>query len=129
MRLRATTLLAMLFAGCEPSAGEPPATTDAAVDAEAKYDARPANTGESDGSSGDGASRADGSTAADAAIGTERDGGYPSPLGEWVWQDIAGTACANGSPTGVGINRGGGTQLVIYMSGGSACLDENCSIG
>jgi hypothetical protein len=56
------------------------------------------------------------------------DGGT-GPLGEWVWHDVPGTMCANGSPTGIGINRGTGSKVVIYMSGGSACLDSSCSIG
>lgn len=51
------------------------------------------------------------------------------PVGEWVWHDVPGAACANGSQTGLGVNRGAGSQIVIYLSGGSACLDERCSIG
>ena len=50
-------------------------------------------------------------------------------VGEWVWYDIPGATCANGSPTGLGVNRGAGSKVVIYMSGGSACLDEGCTIG
>ena len=50
-------------------------------------------------------------------------------VGKWVWNDIEGTQCANGTPTGVGVNLGTGPHVVIYMSGGSACLDEECKIG
>lgn len=51
------------------------------------------------------------------------------PVGEWIWHDVPGSICANGSPTGIGVNRGAGDRLVIYMSGGSACLDAGCSVG
>lgn len=55
--------------------------------------------------------------------------GSDAPLGVWTWLDVPGAICANGTPTGVGINRGSGERVVVYMSGGSACLDEGCSIG
>ncbi len=51
------------------------------------------------------------------------------PIGEWVYYDIPGAVCANGTQTGIGVNQGAGDRVVIYMSGGSACLDEGCTIG
>lgn len=57
------------------------------------------------------------------------DGLAAGPVGEWVFYDVPGATCANGSQTGLGVNRGSGSKVVIYMSGGSACLDENCTIG
>lgn len=51
------------------------------------------------------------------------------PVGAWRWYDIPGAICANGSQTGLGVNQGSGDQIVIYMSGGSACFDEGCAIG
>lgn len=51
------------------------------------------------------------------------------PVGEWAWYDVPGAICANGTPTGLGVNQGTGSEIVLYMSGGSACLDEGCSIG
>jgi hypothetical protein len=52
------------------------------------------------------------------------------PTGQWVWFDIPGTTCGNGSQTGLGVNIGTGSDLLIYMEGGGACWDElTCSIG
>lgn len=51
------------------------------------------------------------------------------PIGSWVWHDVPGTICANGTQTGLGVNRGTADRVVVYMSGGSACLDAQCSIG
>jgi hypothetical protein len=69
-------------------------------------------------------------------IGAGADGGQPAtggvidgPIGEWVWYDIPGAICANGTQTGIGVNQGSGSRVVIYMSGGGACLDEDCTIG
>ena len=58
-----------------------------------------------------------------------RAGIIDGPVGEWRWYDIPGAICANGTPTGLGVNQGAGDQVVIYMASGSACLDDNCGIG
>lgn len=92
-----------------------------------------------DGSSGD--SQTDGassstttSSTGDGTTGTSPTSGAGTgdihgPTGEWVFHPVAGTICANGTPTGLGVNQGTGDRLVIYMSGGSACLDAGCTIG
>jgi hypothetical protein len=52
------------------------------------------------------------------------------PEGVWTWVDVPGTACSDGSPTGLAINPapGGSVDLVIYLEGGGACWDEySCS--
>jgi hypothetical protein len=63
----------------------------------------------------------------------QADGAAPplidGPVGEWRWYDIPGAICANGSPTGLAVNQGAGDKVVLYMAGGSSCLDEGCSIG
>jgi hypothetical protein len=93
------------------------------------------------GSTGDGAastsSGGDGTSTTGGAASTTGGGTSTTgdstdsggPVGEWVWRDVPGAICANGTPTGVGVNQGAGDRVVIYMSGGSACLDEECSIG
>lgn len=99
------------------------------------------------GSNAESAREKDAATPAerDATTPVERDARTPAPvereedarqpvgdagvLGVWTWHDVPGAICANGTPTGVGINRGSGDHVVIYLSGGSACLDEGCSIG
>ncbi len=46
-----------------------------------------------------------------------------APMGEWTWVPFADSSCANGQPTGIGINRGNADKLVIYLEGGGACWD------
>lgn len=41
--------------------------------------------------------------------------------GTWTWVPFADSACANGSPTGIGVNPGAGKRLVLYLEGGGAC--------
>jgi hypothetical protein len=51
-----------------------------------------------------------------------------APADTWTWIDIPGTQCADGSPTGLGINlHPGATRLFIYLEGGGACWNyDNC---
>lgn len=44
---------------------------------------------------------------------------------QWVWVEIPGTTCANGSPAGIGVNRAPtpGGDLFVYFEGGGACWD------
>ena len=43
---------------------------------------------------------------------------------QWRWTDIPGSACANGTPTGFGVNRRPGARAVmIFLQGGGACWD------
>jgi hypothetical protein len=47
----------------------------------------------------------------------------PGSAGQWTWMDVAGTRCADGSPTGMGVNLGTSADLVIFMEGGGACFN------
>jgi hypothetical protein len=40
---------------------------------------------------------------------------------EWTWVDFPDSTCANGTPTGIGVNLGTSKRLVIFMEGGGAC--------
>jgi Pectinacetylesterase len=61
------------------------------------------------------------------------DAGQSPPLGEpfttpanetWTWVDVPGTFCANGSPTGVGVNfTNQSTDVMVFLEGGGACWD------
>lgn len=44
---------------------------------------------------------------------------------QWVWVEIPGTTCANGSPAGFGLNRAMtlGGAMFVYFEGGGACWD------
>jgi hypothetical protein len=45
---------------------------------------------------------------------------------EWVWTDVAGAKCRDGSQTGFAANLASppSTNLVIYLEGGGACIDQ-----
>jgi len=86
------------------------------------------------GSSGDTASTSDASPA-DAAPALDA-GGPDSPPGPsaqpltapanetWTWVDVPGNVCANGSPTGVGVNfTSQSTDVLVFLEGGGACWD------
>lgn len=44
---------------------------------------------------------------------------------EWTFVKFPDSTCANGTPTGIGVNLGTTKRLVVYMEGGGACWDEN----
>ncbi|MGC3958041.1 MAG: pectin acetylesterase-family hydrolase [Verrucomicrobiota bacterium] len=48
----------------------------------------------------------------------------------WTFLPVAGAQCANGTPTGVGVNRSTlSANLVIMLEGGGACWDgESCFV-
>lgn len=43
----------------------------------------------------------------------------------WTWVPIEGAVCGDGSPTGIGIERGPGTSrdVLVFLMGGGACFD------
>src|SRR6185312_15776670 len=67
----------------------------------------------------------------DAAVG---DGGPVNAGGpvtglqpmKWVWADVNGAFCRDGTPTGVAVSQGSGAgadKLMIYLEGGGACFN------
>jgi hypothetical protein len=46
------------------------------------------------------------------------------PVGRWSWFDVPGAICGDGSQTGVGVNMGTGTDLVIILDGGGLCWNQ-----
>lgn len=76
--------------------------------------------GGSDGGGGaDATPGRDATPAIDGAIGEP----IEAPEGVWTWADVAGSTCNDGTPTGIGVNRGTGDGLVIFLNGGGACWD------
>jgi hypothetical protein len=48
-----------------------------------------------------------------------------APEQRWSWVEFDDTRCANGTPTGLGINpSSGSSDVVIYLMGGGACWDS-----
>ena len=48
----------------------------------------------------------------------------------WTFLPVDGTACGNGTPTGIGVNRSAtSNDLVILIEGGGACWDANTCFG
>lgn len=47
----------------------------------------------------------------------------PLPRNTWTWVDLPGTACSDGSATGVAVNRGDGPDLLLFLDGGGACWE------
>jgi hypothetical protein len=45
---------------------------------------------------------------------------------EWVWVPVDGAVCRDGSPTGFAVNIASpaSTNLMIYLEGGGACMDQ-----
>jgi len=54
-----------------------------------------------------------------------------APDETWEWIPIAGTKCANGSETGIGVNlTNKSKKVVVYLMGGGACWDATtCGLG
>jgi hypothetical protein len=58
--------------------------------------------------------------------GSSDDDPIAAPAETWTWVDLPETACANGAPTGLGVNLTTRSQdLVVYLEGGGACWDAN----
>ena len=48
----------------------------------------------------------------------------------WTWVDIAGATCADGSPTGVGVNlTAASDDVLVFLEGGGACWDASSCWG
>lgn len=73
-----------------------------------------------------------GTTTTTAATGGGGSGGMPSlgapitaPSEQWTWVDFPDALCANGSPTGIGVNlTSKSSRVVIYLEGGGACWSD-----
>lgn len=49
---------------------------------------------------------------------------FVAPERTWTWVDVAGTKCADGTPTGVGVNLSKtSNDVLIFFEGGGACWD------
>lgn len=46
-----------------------------------------------------------------------------APVDTWTWVDFPDTTCADGTPTGLGVNLLGGKDVLIYLAGAGGCYD------
>jgi Pectinacetylesterase len=44
-------------------------------------------------------------------------------MNTWTWVDFPGSACDDGSATGIGVNQGSSNNLIVFLNGGGACWD------
>jgi Pectinacetylesterase len=59
-----------------------------------------------------------------SGAGSAGAGPIVAPDDTWTWLDFPASKCANGTPTGIGVNpHAGATDLVIYLEGGGSCFD------
>ncbi|AKV03136.1 hypothetical protein AKJ09_09799 [Labilithrix luteola] len=70
--------------------------------------------------------------------GNDNDGGDTAPVpgdatgapitegvaNQWTWVDFPDSSCANGKPTGIGINVGTSKRVVLFFEGGGACWNQ-----
>lgn len=54
-----------------------------------------------------------------------------APPRQWTWVPVDGAQCADGSPTGFGVNLADNdpTRVVIFLQGGGACWDDTTCLG
>lgn len=110
--------------GAPPRDGAPPDGAPA--------DAAPGDSATEDRGPDGGVGAADAGPDAAAASGPDAGPCAPpaaaaveAPADTWTWIPIDGMRCANGQPTGIGVNlRPGATRLFIYLIGGGACWDH-----
>jgi hypothetical protein len=76
-----------------------------------------------------GTPQAPGTPGSDVSVGG---GSLPIVAGEpivapertWTWVDVAGAKCADGSPTGIGVNlTKASDDVLVFLEGGGACWD------
>jgi hypothetical protein len=113
MRVAAITIALAFFVACGSEAGAPSSgPTTAAGEGPTPAAPRPPAPGE---------------PATPGASEPAPPPGEPLPSAPdetWTWIDVPGTACANGTPTGVGVNyTKKSTDVLVFLEGGGACWD------
>lgn len=124
-----------LIAACASSATHSPAAQVAAADSGLVTRGLDAGAGTTNVTNGDAVPSTDAATrsSSDAALALDAAASsvasIDTPADQWTWLPIDGARCANGTPTGVGINRSTvSNDLVIMLEGGGACWDADTCI-
>lgn len=80
--------------------------------------------GSTGGGSSSGGGTSSSSSGADAGPAVVPGAPIVAPNETWTWVDVPGTACADGSPTGIGVNlTDKSDDVMIFLEGGGACWD------
>src|SRR5262249_16786869 len=87
------------------------------------------NSSSASGSGGGLSSTSSGQSSSSASSGGG--GGTPvgtpisAPMEQWTWVPFDNAFCANGTPTGIGVNlTDKSKRVMIYLQGGGACWDQ-----
>ena len=84
------------------------------------------------GAGGDTSSTASGQSSSHASSSSSGGGGgipvgmpISAPMEQWTWVPFDDAFCANGTPTGIGVNlTDKSKRVLIYLQGGGACWSE-----
>ncbi len=115
---------ALVFVGCGGGATGTPVDSGTSADA-GSNDAGAKNDA---GTPGSDAGLSDAGSSGTDAGSTTVDAGPPTPIvapnETWTWVDFPESTCANGVPTGIGVNlTNKSTDVWVYMQGGGACWE------
>lgn len=87
-----------------------------------------AGAGAAGGGSGGAVAERDAAPEAGDAASSDGEGNrFDGPPGEWVWVDVPGSRCGDGSETGIAYNRGTEPRVLIYLEAGGVCPDAHCT--
>src|SRR6266545_3474680 len=52
-----------------------------------------------------------------------------APRNTWTWVDFPDSSCGDGSTTGIGVNPGDSSNVLVFLEGGGACWSyESCFV-
>jgi hypothetical protein len=122
-------LVPLLFLGCADE--EPVGDGDTDTSTETDTGDGDGDTGDGDGDAGDGdGDPGDGDGDGDTGDGDGDGDGDPgdplpdAPVGEWLYVEIPGMQCRDGSPAGIAVRYANNDDLLaIYFEGGGACFN------
>lgn len=122
--------LSLVASGC--GSGAPDAAPGTGVDAVSLQDLSPADTPGEDLPGPDGVDVSLDGAPSEVVEGPPEWWGEPidAPADTWTWVPFPETHCADGSPTGIGVNlHPGATRVLLYLEGGGACWDYGTCFG
>jgi len=129
LRAAGVWLLAACFVACssEVPSADPPANTSGGGGASSGGTGGSVGGSSATGAGGSGAAggASSGGSGGDGGAGGQLGAPIDAPNQQWTWVDFPDAKCANGAPTGIGINLSDvSPNALIYLQGGGACWDE-----